>query len=67
MMSTVARKPALRLSETDDMPELSYGRKAPIENAGAGRVDDLVDAFASRKRHHGCDEILVLAIDHLGR
>src|SRR5271155_1472183 len=45
-----------------DVSQLSDAGEAAVQNAGAGGIDDLVDAPAARERHHGGDEILTRAI-----
>src|SRR5271166_3710290 len=63
----IGKWPALGFAETDDMPEFADCRKAAVENARAGRIDNLVDALAPGESHCSRDEILFLSIDDLRR
>ncbi len=53
----------LCFSVAHDMTEIANTIEAAIEDAAAGRIDDLVNAFATRKLQHDRAEILLVPVD----
>ena len=51
--------PALGLAEAHDVTKLADGRETAIEDAGAGRVQHLVDALAVSETRRDLNEIFV--------